>query len=168
MNLRNKKVNELIQPLRKNRNKKAQIELNTEKEIHKPEASTSLQSSNLHLSYSTNSSSSENEEAEANDEDCTTIDQSNASASEASESDSNKSDLIEKILTKRKRALFKEIDQFSSQADLDNYIRTQNFYFVKITHNERVNCSVCEYQHKMIKIYMKCTCKNCNLKLVSN
>ena len=51
---------------------------------------------------------------------------------------------------------------------MDVYIRTNFEYNMNITHNELVNCVLCEssLEHKMRQIYKKCSCRKCDLKYV--
>lgn len=69
---------------------------------------------------------------------------------------------------KRMRASYIKIQSFNSRSELDYYIRTNNEFAVKITHNEQVKCTLCEYNdddHKMVQMYLKCSCSlKCDLK----
>ncbi len=70
-----------------------------------------------------------------------------------------------KSMTKRKH--YVKIKEFDSAIDVDDFLRSENQYPLIITHNTKVNCTLCENHdcHKMTQMYRKCQCKkeDCDL-----
>lgn len=88
---------------------------------------------------------------------------------EASANSSEEEVIIKKAAKpKRRKNHFKKALEFDSNEKCDNTIREQYGYFIKITHNDDVDCSICDATngHIMSQIYRKCTCKEngCNFK----
>jgi len=89
--------------------------------------------------------------------------QVDASQKEQSINESNESD-SEPNECKKSRAKYTKIETFDTYLELDEFIRSNNFYFIKITHNDFKPCTICQDDHNMKRIYLKCTCNKCNLK----
>jgi len=58
---------------------------------------------------------------------------------------------------------------FSTHESLDTFIRSNNKFPMKVTHNDPYPCTLCKDQsHQMIQMYLKCNCGDnnveCNLK----
>ena len=67
---------------------------------------------------------------------------------------------------KRCRSKYEKIETFTTEADVDSYIRLNNNHPLIVRNNDPVNCSVCHNLsgHSMKQIYKICSCKQCNLK----
>ena len=60
-----------------------------------------------------------------------------------------------------RRKQYAKKKEFDSLIDLDDFIRSKSQYPLKITHNTKVNCTLCDNHdcHKMTQMYRKCQCK---------